>query len=199
VSAHVRPGEPADDADDEERSSADRWSWVFWLLLTTAATPLGLSVAAVHQIVGTADVVEEAGDLTREPAVFADHWAAVLSYDPLSWPTTISAFAVLVLAGLVLGTRPGWLVVARRRLAVGLLAGACALWAFGTTTISAWVEFQGPTARQRAEEMQGYQRVFLLQWVSAGGLGLLATLLALTALVLCLASRRTGRSATMAR
>lgn len=198
-----------EELDDETEPPGHRWSWVFWLLLATSATPLVLSVAAVQRILTTPAVVEEVSDLQRRPAVFADRWNDLLTYDPLSWPATISAFALLVLAAVAVSGRPEWLVVARRRLAVGVLAAVCALWAFGTTAVSAWIELQGPTPRQQADGLQGERRVVLLQWLPAGGLTLLAAVVALVAFGLCVlpGARVSGsssprwrrRSATMTR
>ena len=169
----------------EEARAAPRWSWVFWLLLLTAATPLVLSVAAVQRIVGDPQfILDNSGTLAEAP-VFADRWYLLLSYDPLSWPTTLSAFAVLALAGAAHGRRPHWLVVPRQRLVVGSLAALCLLWALATTAISVWVELHGTTARQLAEQQQGSRPESLVQWVPAGGLTLFAGFVALAALLVC--------------
>lgn len=185
----LEPLEPDELDDAETERPGSRWSWVFWLLLAASATPLALSVAAAQRVLTTPDVVEEASDLQRPPGVFADRWGTLLTYDPLSWPTAISAFTLLVLAAVVASGRPEWLVVARRRLAVGALAAGCALWGLATTAVSAWAEFRGPTARQQDGDAQGYLRVVPLQWLPAAGLTLLAAVVALVALGLCLATR----------
>ena len=46
-----------EELDDETEPPGHRWSWVFWLLLATSATPLVLSVAAVQRILTTPAVV----------------------------------------------------------------------------------------------------------------------------------------------
>ena len=189
----VAPG-PREDAGrgpgpDLEDDPAGRWSWVWWALLLAAALPLAVSVVAVQRLAGDAGAVVERTGYEDAPVVLADRWALVLVTHPPGWPAAISAFALLALAAVVAAGAPGWLLVACRRLLVGVTAAGCAVWAAGTAALSAWSVLRAPTARETATAQQGSVRPSVLDHGVETGLGVLAAAVATLAVVLCVTTR----------
>lgn len=179
----------AAEGEGTEEGAGTRWSWVSWLLALTVALPLALSVASVHRIVADDRVVEAYTGYQDLPVVFADRWRMVLTFTATGWSTTTSALGALVLAAVVAGGRPAWLVVPRQRLVVGVLAAACAVWAAGTAAVSAWTVFRGPTVWEETMALQGYERPSLLDWSLEGALSVVAVVVAAAAVALCRTTR----------
>lgn len=183
------------DEDLEPDDRGDRWSWVFWVLLGTAALPLFLAVASVQHLRADASVMAPYLAGPGYPsAVFSDRWELVESLSTVGSAGPLTAVAVVVLAGVVASRRPGWLVAPGARWAVAALGLACALWTAATATLSAWAALGEPTARELAEAQDGSPPTTWVDWAPGAAPQLFAVVLALAAVVLCVVSRGPGRS-----
>lgn len=151
-------GVPVDGEEGCEEGGHERWSWVFRLLCAAVLAPTAAAIATVQQVLTDEELVAAYGGGPDATLETADHWSLVLVATTLGRPALASAVGLLALAAVALSGRPAWLLPARGRTVVAVLAAVCGSWSALTATLTAHTVLSAPTARQLSDEAQGSPR-----------------------------------------